>query len=51
MGRLPPDKHRGRDDVLLQEERIMVGCACDTLHSVLHGYLRKAGQVSIGQVL
>lgn len=31
MGRLPPDDHRGRDDVLLQEERIMVGCACDTL--------------------
>jgi hypothetical protein len=36
MGRLPPDDHRGRDDVVLQEERIMVGCACDTLHSVLH---------------
>jgi hypothetical protein len=29
---LPPDDHWGRDDVVLQEERIMVGCACDTLH-------------------
>jgi hypothetical protein len=31
---IAPDDHQGRDDVLLHDERLMVGGACDTLHSV-----------------